>query len=291
MPSFIEPSPVHRVVAYYQTQTDGNNKFISPTPLISLATHLIVAAFHINDDKTVTLNNNAPDSSCYNQLWIDVARMQGSGVKVMAMLGGASDGSFQHLTDNFNDYYPPLKSCLQNYRLDGIDLDVETSKEKIDDIVKLVQQLRADFGKDFIITLTPVASAMINGASSSNISGFSYSTLETDCGDDIDWYNVQFYSNMGSMKNTTDYTKIVTGFPLDPSRLVAITLTNNGTGWVELDTVKATVRQLLQMYGHSFGGVAGWEYYNSQPDTAEPWSWAALMKVAMVNWKEVLAAG
>lgn len=279
-------SPVHRVVAYYQTGTQDHN-FISPAPLLSLATHLIVGAFQLNDDKTITLNNKAPDS--YYRLWFDVAYMQRNGVKVMAMWTGASANP--GIIGKLEDYYPPLKSCLHHHRLDGIDLNVKTSTQNIKDTVKLIEQLRTDFGKDFIITLTLLASARKNGASSSNISGFSHSTLETDSGDDIDWYNVQFYNGMGSMADTTDYTNIVTGVPLDPSRLVAITLTNpdNGTtGWVELDTVKATVRRLLLMYGDSFGGVGGWEYYNSKPDAVEPWSWAALMKVAMVNWKEVL---
>ena len=179
---------------------------------------------------------------------------------------------------------------MPRYRLDGIDLDVEISTETSAEIEKLIGQLRSDFGRDFIITLTPVASALSGGR---NISGFSYTEVEENCGDDIDWYNVQFYSGFGSMKDTTDYDNIVTQFPLDPSRLVALTLSNtaDGGGWVELDTIKSTMRQLLQKYGNSFGGVGAWEYYNSEPDTSEPWSWAALMKVAMVNWKEVLAAG
>ena len=110
-------SPGHRVVVYYQTQYNGK-KYVSPTPLISVATHLIIAAFHLNDGKddnspkTVTVNNVSPDDSTLTQMWIDVAHMQESGVKVMCMLGGASDGSFQHLDRDFDDYYAPLKSCI-----------------------------------------------------------------------------------------------------------------------------------------------------------------------------------
>jgi hypothetical protein len=174
------------------------------------------------------------------------------------------------------------------YRLDGIDLDVEVTSETADEIEQLIKQLRSDFGRDFIITLTPVASALWGG---SNISGFSYQSVEANCGADIDWYNAQFYSGFATMDDTTDYDKIVTDFPLDPSRLVALTLANktDGNGWVELDTVKSTMRQLLKTYGNSFGGIGAWEYFNSEPDTDEPWTWAAVMKLAMVNWKEVLA--
>lgn len=180
--------------------------------------------------------------------------------------------------------------CVDSsHRLDGIDLDVERS-DKLANIVTLIQRLRTDFGKDFIITLAPVASAL---KGESNLSGFDYKALEQNYGDEIGWYNAQFYSGFGSMSDPTDYNAIVTNCPLDPSRLVAGTLSNksNGTGWVELNTVKSTVRQLLRKYGDSFGGIAAWEYYNSEPDTDEPWTWAAVMGVAMVNWKEVPQAG
>ena len=168
-----------------------------------------------------------------------------------------------------------------SHRLDGIDLDVE-QPESLANIVTLIQRLRTDFGKDFIITLAPVASALIGR---SNLSGFDYQTLEQKYGHEIDWYNAQFYSGFGSMSHATDYNDIVTNCPLRPSRLVAGTLSNkdNGDGWVELDIVKSTVRQLLKKYGDSFGGIAAWEYYNSKPDTDEPWEWAAEMGQEMDN--------
>ena len=105
------PSPGRRVVVYYQTQYHNNN-YVSPTPLIPVATHLIVAAFHLNKDKTIHLNNVPPDDSSLNQMWVDVARMQGSGVKVMGMSGGASDDSYSYLDDDFGDYYNLLSSCI-----------------------------------------------------------------------------------------------------------------------------------------------------------------------------------
>jgi len=105
------PSPGRRVVVYYQTQ-DKNKKYVSPTPLISVATHLIIAAFHLNDNKTIHLNNLSPDDSSFNQMWIDVARMQGTGVKVMGMLGGAAGDSYSNLASKFDDYYKPLSSCI-----------------------------------------------------------------------------------------------------------------------------------------------------------------------------------
>jgi len=99
------PSPGRRVVVYYQTQYHNNN-YVSPTPLIPVATHLIVAAFHLNKDKTIHLNNVPPDDSSLNQMWVDVARMQGK------VLGGASDDSYSYLDADFGDYYDLLSSCI-----------------------------------------------------------------------------------------------------------------------------------------------------------------------------------
>ena len=105
-------SQSHRVVVYYQTQYD-NRKFVSPAPLTSLATHLIIAAFHLSSDKTIRLNNISPEDPTYNQMWKDVEQMQGDGVKVMAMLGGADKGSYRNLSSGFNDYYNLLSSCIK----------------------------------------------------------------------------------------------------------------------------------------------------------------------------------
>ena len=123
MPYIPDPSPFHRVVVYYQTQiykdASGNNQYLSPAPLKSLATHLIIAAFHLNagasdsDPKTITLNNLSPDDSTLTQMWIDVARLQGSGVKIMGMLGGWGEKSYQDLTTDFDDYYALVSSCIK----------------------------------------------------------------------------------------------------------------------------------------------------------------------------------
>lgn len=121
-------SPVHRVVVYYQTQYLNGN-YISPTPLISVATHLIVAALHLNDDKTIHLNNVSLDDSSLTQMWRDVARMQGSGIKVMGLLGGSCQGSYKNLSDDFEDYYKLLwtsiTECVFLHPLRGLSNDTQ----------------------------------------------------------------------------------------------------------------------------------------------------------------------
>jgi hypothetical protein len=61
-------------------------------------THIIVAAIHVNEGPgNITLNDHTPDDGRFEQLWGEVKWMQGSGIKVLGMLGGAAKGSFERL--------------------------------------------------------------------------------------------------------------------------------------------------------------------------------------------------
>jgi hypothetical protein len=60
---------------------------------------VIVAAIHLNDGPgNITLNDHRPDDKRYDQLWGEVIWLQGSGVKVLGMLGGAAKGTFERLS-------------------------------------------------------------------------------------------------------------------------------------------------------------------------------------------------
>jgi len=284
---------------YYQTQYDHSlppdtpfGYYVSPLPLISVITHLILAAFHLNANLPIklALNDNAPDEPYYEQMWKDIAQMQQTGIKVIGMLGGAAPGSYDCLTPyNFNTFYPLLRDAIRTYKLDGMDLDVEQAVS-LKDITHLITQLKADFGPDFIITLAPVASALEEGA---NISGFDYIQLEKVAGSQIAWYNAQFYSGFGSVFPDDQYIDIVQfGYGLDPSRLVATTLTNpdDGFGYVDPYEVVSSLQALVDKFGGEFGGVAGWEYFNSLPSQGKPWEWATLMTNTMKDIEAKLAA-
>ena len=65
-------------------------------------------------------------------------------------------------------------------------------------VVQLIKQLKYDFGRDFVVTLAPVADDMIY-ENQTYFSGFSYFDLEKEAVYDdgssmIDWYNAQFVS-------------------------------------------------------------------------------------------------
>ncbi|KAJ7209764.1 endo-beta-N-acetylglucosaminidase, partial [Mycena pura] len=275
----------HRVAVYYQTQYDASmpanspfGHFVSPLPLLTFVTHLFLAAFHINGDTSIHLNDDPPDAPKFTQMWTELGEMQASGIKVLGMLGGAAPGSYSALSDDFDTFYPPLRDVISEFKLDGMDLDVEQATD-ISVVEHLITQLKADFGSDFIITLAPVASALTEGA---NLSGFDYVTLEHDMGSQIAFYNAQFYSGFGTLSSDQGYIDIVNS-GLDPNRLVAAVLTSpdDGSGFVGVNQVVSSVKDLSAMFGFNFGGINGFEYFNSLPNTTEPQQWAQIMHDAM----------
>ncbi|PNP57499.1 hypothetical protein THARTR1_02497 [Trichoderma harzianum] len=279
-----EPTDLPRLIVYFQTTHDSSNNPISMLPLINekgiALTHLIVCSFHINQGGVVHLNDFAPDDPHFYTLWNETITMKQAGVKVMGMVGGAAAGSFSTATldstdsATFEHYYGQLRDTITNFQLEGMDLDVEQFMS-LAGITRLVARLRADFGPDFLITLAPVASALEN---SSNLSGFSYNSLRSAQGSNIDWYNTQFYSGFGTMSTTNDYDRIVAN-GYTPDTVVAGQLTSpaNGGGWIPTSSLNATIISLVNEYGQ-IGGVMGWEYFNSLPgSTAEPWEWAQIV--------------
>ncbi|HEY0688297.1 MAG TPA: discoidin domain-containing protein [Kribbella sp.] len=270
-----------RVVVYYQTQY-LNGVYVSPKALTDHSTgvtDVLVGAIHLNSDGTTHLNDFPPGDARFTQMWADLHAMQAKGVHVSAFVGGAAPGSFQGLDTDFANYYPRLKNVITTYGLDGVDLDVEENMSQAG-INRLIDQLTTDFGTGFIITLAPVAPALTGGG---NLSGFNYETLERDRGAKIDWYNAQFYCGWGSMANTSGYDSIINRGLFPPNKVVAGVVTNsaNCSGYVPLATLKSTLASLVAKYPN-FGGVDGWEYFNSDPGgTAAPWQWAGEMTSAM----------
>jgi len=272
-----------RLVLYFQTTHDSSGHPISMLPLVQeqgiALTHLIVCSLHINKDSDIHLNDFPPGDPHFYTLWNETVTMRNSGVKVMGMVGGAAAGSFTKDTldgdqATFDRYYGQLKAVIQEFGLQGMDLDVEQYMSQAG-ITRLVNQLRHDFGSDFTITLAPVASALRGG---SNLSGFDYSALESSDGDDISFYNAQFYSGFGSMRSPDDFNSI-TSHGLAASKIVAGQLTSaaNGNGYIPYDQLNSTIVQLRSQHGQ-IGGVMGWEYFNSEPGgTSRPWQWAEIM--------------
>lgn len=111
------------------------------------------------------------------------------------MLGGAAKGAFAPNTLDSTDeavferYYVAVRDVVRERGLDGLDLDVEEHCS-LAGIVRLIDRLRKDFGPGFIITLAPVAPALLDVRR--NLSGFDYEALEVMRGKEIAFYNTQF---------------------------------------------------------------------------------------------------
>jgi chitinase len=279
-----------RVIYYYQTQYNNGN-YVSLSPIWETlnpannkpyVTDVMVAAFHLGYDSTgapyIHLNDNLPSDPMFTTMWQEVATLQSYGVTVRMMLGGADDGSYQALFDAWSTFYPILQQTLQQYNLNGIDLDIEETVT-LANAEMLINQLDTDFGSPFKITLSPVASALWGG---SNLSGFSYGQLYSAVGSKIAWFNGQFYSGFATLANTTDYDKIIAfGYPAN--KVVGGMISNpaDGSGYVPIGTVAKTVNSLVGQYS-DFGGVADWEYFNALPgNTTDPLEWAIDMTKAM----------
>ena len=278
-----------KVVVYHQTHF-RNGHFVSVLPLITEAevaigtTHLIIAAIHLNNiPGDITLNDDPPNAPKFDQLWEEVATFQDVGVPVLGLLGGAAQGSFRRLDGSdaeFEAFYMPLRDLIRQRDLNGLDLDVE-EQMSLNGVVRLIDRLKADFGSGFLITLAPVATAL---QGRQHLSGFDYEALEVMRGNSISWYNTQFYNNWGRLESFVDFDAILRqGWK--PEKIVAGVLTNPslGNGYIEFEQLKLTLAAMTQYYP-GFGGVMGWEFYNSKPgDETRPWEWAEHMGKTVGN--------
>lgn len=198
---------------------------------------------------------------------------------MLGLLGGAAKGSFARLDldpETFEAYYQPLKTMIATYGLDGLDLDVEEAMT-LEGVIRLIDRLKADFGPQFLVTLAPVAAALMTPDPRANLSGFDYEALEVMRGSSVAWYNTQFYCGWGDISNTKHYEAIIRrGFPVNKVVVGLVTNPGNGGGFVPFEIVQEVFATLRERFA-GFGGVMGWEYFNSLPGNGEPWRWAEFM--------------
>ncbi|KAI0910686.1 alkaline phosphatase [Ustulina deusta] len=276
-------SSLPRLILYHQTTHGPDGTPCSILPLITQpgisVSHIIVAAIHINEDpNALTLNDHPPSDPRFVATWAELRIAQASGITVMGMLGGAAKGSYTRLDQDqttFERYYAPLSELIRERGLGGLDLDVEENMS-LAGIIRLIDRLRADFGPGFLITLAPVAAALLDARR--NLSGFDYEALEVMRGNQIAWYNAQFYCGWGDASNTIMYDMCVArGWAPEKIVVGLVTTPENGAGYVPFEILSQSLK-LLQRQFSKFGGVMGWEYFNGRPGGKErPWEWAQEM--------------
>ncbi|KAI6085786.1 glycoside hydrolase [Hypoxylon rubiginosum] len=246
-------------------------------------TDVIYGTWSMQQNKTMTISFNdtnvSPNLPRHAWAWSEMKTVQRAGVSVsMGLRGG-----FTYFNDNstFEGYYGALRSTLQKYKFDGIDLDIEDYGEgrpnpiTLEAVIRLIQRLRKDFGRDFVITLAPVSTAM--AGSGGNMSKFSYTELEKRAGKDISWYNVQFYYLPDELEST-DTVDAAMQHGWQPQRIVIGMVTEPDFGqdvWVELPKVAKTLRTVFAKYP-ALKGVDGFDYYDQKPGGyPAPWEWPA----------------
>ncbi|RMJ15222.1 hypothetical protein CDV36_005127 [Fusarium kuroshium] len=271
-----------RIIFYHQTQY-RDDRYISILPALnpsSGVTHVIVAAIHLNAPDNITLNDDLYNSSKFIPLWDEVRQLQAAGIKVLGMLGGAAQGSYTKLDgslEGFHRWYQPLREMIKWAGFDGLDLDIEEAMS-LGGVVRLIDHLKTDFGQSFLVTLAPVAPALLNRQ---NLGGFNIEELEKGLGSRIAWYNTQFYCGWGDMSKTHDYDTIIArGWPQEKVVIGLVTNPANCSGYVSDAKLKTCLKELVGRYPR-IGGVMGWEYWNAvteeSPDVGTPWKWAEMI--------------
>ncbi len=179
----------NKIIYYYQTIS--SLKPLVNSKLSNLHVYIASLHFGFNFDGSpyIHLNDSSPDDQ--PNLWQDVKNAHLNGIRILVLLGGAG-GAYIDLFDNYEIFYPILVDFLKKYNyIEGIDLDIEEAAI-LQDVQKLIIDLKNDFGQKFIITMAPIAEAMVTDQP--GIGGFSYKKLyNSNVGPLIDWFNVQCY--------------------------------------------------------------------------------------------------
>jgi hypothetical protein len=92
---------IPRLATYVQSfnaLSGGNLSMLPIRDQQTRVTHIILAALHIEQTPgLIHLNDNDIDSSYWDVIWAEAALIQATGTKVMMMVGGAAQGSYQRL--------------------------------------------------------------------------------------------------------------------------------------------------------------------------------------------------
>jgi hypothetical protein len=250
------------IIYYYQT-------FVGLEKLKNKGdtTNIIISSIHFGNDK-IYLNDNEPDDSKFNKLWEEIETLPGEDIHVSCMIGGAG-GAYKELFSNFDLYYQKLLNFLVSKPLiQGINLDIE-EVVSLENIKKLIDNIRSDFGEDFEITMAPVSSAMESDIP--GMGGFVYKDLyNSKEGKMINYFNCQCYE---SFSLQTCEKIINNGYPEEKIVMGMI------SGQFSDDSFTKEVHKIKEKYP-DIRGFYDWEYLDAPPNKNDPSEWAKLIKSA-----------
>jgi alkaline phosphatase D len=252
-----------KIIYYYQTFV-GLEKLKKQYD----TTDLVISSIHFGEGK-IYLNDNEPTDEKFNTLWKETEEIGvDSSVRISCMMGGAG-GAFTKLFSDYELYYGLFRDLIVSKPwIQGVNLDVEETVS-IDDIKKLINNIRGDFGVNFTISMAPVSSAMEEDIP--GMGGFVYKDLfKSPEGSNIDWFNCQCYESF----SLETYKKIIdNGYPEDKITMGMM------SGQFSDDSFVKVVHDIKSSYPN-VAGFYDWEYLDAPPNKDNPSEWAKLVKNA-----------
>lgn len=248
-------STAKKVVGYYEDW--------SATPSVNVLKHYthVNYAFLEATSKKCTLS--MPDQS-------KIDLFHSAGCKVIGSLGGASMNKYWK-SCTVSALVSQLKSIVNNYGLDGVDIDYEVDPPKQSFVVELHQQLRIALpGK--LLTHAPENNQMVKNGT--------YWNIIADVMD-VDFISVQYYNDhpdpISDLSGSIDhYATIVNDlFGGDATKVVfGFCIADCGSFNVGKDKAASITKSVLAKFPNNFGGVMNWAM--NQGDSDGSWSTAVV---------------
>jgi len=235
-----------RIIFYYQAYMSLDSLLSKNTPITHLHLGAINFDLDINRIATIYLNDYKPFDIIYYNVWNDIEYAAKLGIKIILTIGGTA-GTFTKLFDNFDKYYNCLCLLIRGKALfSGVELNIKDACP-LNNIRYLICRLIADFGEDFLISIT--ARQEYLETDYPDKCAFIYrDLLNTSQGKYINYLNSQFF-----LDYTLDaYDDVIdNGYPSE--KLIM--------GMKAYEDI-SDLPKIIKKYGDKFGGVCLYERLN-----------------------------
>lgn len=264
-----------RNVIYYNDRSN-------PIPLAGIGglpyTDVILAFLVPGDNLSLTGQGGAfgsggnPDPN-------DIQALQDAGKNVLISVGGEDfpSSDWQQYAQDVNGLAEQIAGYVTANGFSGVDIDYEDDNgftggyDGVTFLIELTNRLAQELppGQNIITHAPQPPYFDPNGRY-----GNSYTQIWQETGNNISWFNCQFYNNprySSSAGSKVSSYETFAGTIGASALLMGVTLDPAGSGYLPLGQFTGQViAPLLQAFGPAFGGVMGWEFSYDQGGT-----WAA----------------
>jgi chitinase len=270
-----------RNVIYYN---DSSN----PIPLARISglpyTDVILAFLVPGNNLSLTGHGGAFGSDGNPNL-DDIQALQDAGKNVLISVGGAKESfpssDWQQYAQDVNGLAGQIAGYVTTNGFSGVDIDYEDDYgftggpdgtgvyDGVTFLIELTNGLAQQLppGQN-IITHAPQPPYFDPNNKRYNSA---YTRIWQGAGDNISWFNCQFYNNPSydaPASSKVSYYEIFAGITGASELLMGVPLNPAGSGYLPLDQFTSQViAPLLQTFGPAFGGVMGWEFSYDQCGT------------------------